>query len=152
MTEFHKDYYEILGVPPSASSQDIRRAYRKLAREWHPDNNKSPDATGRMQEIIEARAVLGDPSKRAGYDRSHRPLYPSPKASASLISPIVIREVAAIIGGVFTLYAVVSISLTVLHSLTSTTGWSVPVATQPSPYADVATNNCCNFSDHYRRD
>ena len=64
-----RDYYEILGVPRDASEQDIRRAYRKLARENHPDVNKDPDADARFKEISEAYEVLRDPEKREPYDR-----------------------------------------------------------------------------------
>src|SRR4051794_19370578 len=64
-----RDYYETLGVPRDASEQDIRKAYRKLAREYHPDVNKEPDAEERFKEISEAHAVLSDPEKREKYDR-----------------------------------------------------------------------------------
>jgi len=64
-----KDYYAILGVPPNAGADQIRTAYRKLARAWHPDVNKAADAAGRFSEINEANEVLGDPAKRAQYDR-----------------------------------------------------------------------------------
>jgi curved DNA-binding protein len=65
----YRDYYEALGVPRDASSEDIRRAYRKLAREYHPDVNKEPDAEDRFKEISEAYEVLRDPDKRERYDR-----------------------------------------------------------------------------------
>jgi curved DNA-binding protein len=64
-----RDYYETLGVPRDASNEDIRRAYRKLAREYHPDVNKDPGAEDRFKEVSEAHAVLSDPEKRAQYDR-----------------------------------------------------------------------------------
>jgi curved DNA-binding protein len=65
----YRDYYEALGVPRDAGEDDIRRAYRKLARQYHPDVNKEPDAEDRFKEISEAYEVLRDPEKREKYDR-----------------------------------------------------------------------------------
>ena len=64
-----RDYYETLGVPRDASNEDIRKAYRKLARENHPDVNKDPGAEDRFKEISEAYEVLRDPDKRKRYDQ-----------------------------------------------------------------------------------
>jgi curved DNA-binding protein len=64
-----RDYYETLGVPRDASQEDIRRAYRNLARENHPDVNKDPEAEDRFKEIAEAYEVLRDEEKRSRYDR-----------------------------------------------------------------------------------
>src|SRR4051812_39427436 len=64
-----RDYYDVLGVPRDASSEDIRRAYRRLARENHPDVNKEPGAEDRFKEVSEAYEVLRDEEKRAKYDR-----------------------------------------------------------------------------------
>jgi curved DNA-binding protein len=63
-----KDYYGILGVQPDAASEEIRRAFRKKALQFHPDRNKDPDAAERMGEVNEAYAVLSDPEKRRNYD------------------------------------------------------------------------------------
>jgi curved DNA-binding protein len=64
-----RDYYDTLGVDRGASEEDIRRAYRRLARENHPDVNKDPGAEDRFKEISEAYEVLRDPEKRDKYDR-----------------------------------------------------------------------------------
>ena len=67
-----KDYYEVLGVPRNASEQEIKKAYRRLARQYHPDVNKEADSEARFKEINEAYQVLSDPEKRATYDRFGR--------------------------------------------------------------------------------
>jgi molecular chaperone DnaJ len=63
------DYYEVLGVDRSASQQDIKRAYREKARQWHPDVSDEPNAGARFKEVNEAYQVLSDPEKRNAYDR-----------------------------------------------------------------------------------
>lgn len=63
-----KDYYKVLGVAPTASDDEIKKAFRRLARKHHPDINKAPDAPARMQELNEANEVLRDKEKRAAYD------------------------------------------------------------------------------------
>ena len=64
-----RDYYEVLGLSKGASEDDIKKAYRKLAKQYHPDINKSPDAETKFKEINEAYEVLSDSQKRATYDQ-----------------------------------------------------------------------------------
>lgn len=64
-----KDYYQTLGVPRDATAEDIKKAFRKLARKYHPDVSKEADSEARMKEVNEAYAVLSDPEKRAAYDQ-----------------------------------------------------------------------------------
>ncbi len=65
----YKDYYKIMGVSRDVTQEDLKKAYRKLAREFHPDVSKAPNAEQRFKEINEAYEVLKDPQKRAAYDR-----------------------------------------------------------------------------------
>jgi curved DNA-binding protein len=72
----YKDYYQTLGVARDATAEDIKKAYRKLARKYHPDVSREKDAEVRMKEINEANTVLADAEKRAAYDqlgRGYRP-------------------------------------------------------------------------------
>jgi molecular chaperone DnaJ len=64
-----RDYYEVLNVPRDASAEDLKSAFRQLARTYHPDVSQEPNAEERFKEINEAYAVLSDPEKRAAYDR-----------------------------------------------------------------------------------
>ncbi|USN45300.1 MAG: molecular chaperone DnaJ [Candidatus Woesearchaeota archaeon] len=63
------DYYKVLGVDRTASKEEIKKAYKKLAKQFHPDINKSPDAEKKFKEVNEAASVLGDDQKRAQYDQ-----------------------------------------------------------------------------------
>src|SRR5215213_3061964 len=65
----YRDYYATLGVPRNASQADIKKAFRKLARQYHPDANKGDAAEQRFKEVNEANEVLGDPEKRKLYDQ-----------------------------------------------------------------------------------
>ncbi|GAC1432197.1 MAG: molecular chaperone DnaJ [Chloroflexota bacterium] len=69
MATTKRDYYDILGVKRSADENELRRAFRRLARDYHPDVSKSPDAEERFKEVNEAYEVLSDPEKRRVYDQ-----------------------------------------------------------------------------------
>ena len=64
-----RDYYEVLGVDRGASQQEIKKSYRKLAMQYHPDHNDAPDAEEKFKELSEAYGVLSDAEKRSRYDR-----------------------------------------------------------------------------------
>ena len=63
-----RDYYDVLGVPKSATKEEIKNAYRRLALQYHPDRNKTPGSEEKFKEISEAYAVLSDDEKRRRYD------------------------------------------------------------------------------------
>ncbi|MFL6551341.1 MAG: DnaJ C-terminal domain-containing protein [Povalibacter sp.] len=65
----YKDYYKLMGVERDAKAEDIKRAYRKLARKYHPDVSKEPNAEAKFKDLQEAYEVLKDPEKRAAYDQ-----------------------------------------------------------------------------------
>ena len=73
-----KNYYDILGVDKSASADEIKSAYRKLAKKYHPDLNKEPDAANKFKEINEAYEVLSDATKKANYDKYGSASGPNP--------------------------------------------------------------------------
>ena len=69
MTTKKRDYYQVLGISSSASDEEVKKAFRKLALEYHPDRNKDDSATERFKEINEAYQVLSDPQRRSRYDQ-----------------------------------------------------------------------------------
>lgn len=68
----YRDYYQVMGVERGAAQDEIRKVYRKLARKYHPDVSKEPDAEAKFKELQEAYNVLSDPQKRAAYDQLGR--------------------------------------------------------------------------------
>ncbi len=77
------DYYALLGVEPDATTAQIKSAYRKLAKQYHPDVNNSSDAAERFREITEAYDTLTDPDRRRRYDRLHGTGAPPPAETTS---------------------------------------------------------------------
>ncbi len=75
-----RDHYRVLGIPRHATTPEIRRAYRRLARQQHPDHNPQPDGVERFRALAEAYAVLNNPARRARYDYAHSLVKPRPIA------------------------------------------------------------------------
>ena len=87
-----KDYYALLGVDPGAPTEQIKKAYRKLAKQYHPDVNNSPDAAEKFREITEAYDTLTDPDRRRRYDRLH--------STRTAPAPLAVRAPRAVPGPV----------------------------------------------------
>ena len=83
MATTESDYYELLGVPRTASDADIKGAFRTLARELHPDVSSEPDADVRFRDVAEAYEVLSDPERRATYGIRSTPL-----GAVGLVGPV----------------------------------------------------------------
>ena len=95
MAEQKRDYYEVLGVAKDASEEDIKKAYRKLAKKYHPDMNPGDkNAEAKFKEASEAYAILSDAEKRQKYDQFG---FAAPAALAALIS---IRPISAIFSAI----------------------------------------------------
>jgi len=97
MPAVHQDYYTILGVSRDADDQAIKRAFRQLAFEYHPDRNKAPGAEDRFKEISEAYAVLSDPERRAAFDAGEAQ-GASVSAAADIFSNIDFRDLFSGLG------------------------------------------------------
>jgi hypothetical protein len=91
------DHYRVLGVPVDASAREIRRAYRRLARQHHPDQNPKPDGPERFHLVAQAYAVLNDPARRARYDHSiQRPARRDPpRATPNVLTRCGVLELSA---------------------------------------------------------
>ena len=77
-----RDYYEVLGVDKNASESDIKLAFRRLAKKYHPDVSKEENASEKFKEAQEAYAVLSDPDKRKKYDQFGHSAFEGPNGSA----------------------------------------------------------------------
>lgn len=86
--ENKKDYYEVLGLSKGASDEEIKRAFRKLAKQYHPDVNKDPGAEEKFKEIGEAYSVLSDPQKRPNMTNLDMPLLQTVQEALDLVQMI----------------------------------------------------------------
>ena len=85
MAESKRDYYEVLGVPKDADEAALKKAYRALAKKYHPDTNQgNPEAEAKFKEASEAYAVLSDPEKRRQYDQFGHAAFDAALISAAI--------------------------------------------------------------------
>lgn len=96
-----RDYYEVLGVSRNASQEDIKKAYRRLARKYHPDFNKEPDAQEKFKEINEAYQVLSDPEKRKLYDQYGHSAFTAQGAPGDFAQEVVFTDLGEFLEDVF---------------------------------------------------
>jgi curved DNA-binding protein CbpA len=104
-----KDYYKILGLTPAATPAEVKKAYRKLAFEHHPDRNPGdPQAAARFIEIAEAYETLGDPERRRSYDRTYQPSSAGAKgATGSAPPPPVVPAASTLLKALEDIWAVI---------------------------------------------
>lgn len=88
-----RDYYEVLGVPRNATQEEIKKAYRRLARQYHPDFNKDPQAQEKFKEINEAYQVLSDPEKRKLYDQYGHAAFSAQGAPQDFTQEVVFTDI-----------------------------------------------------------
>ena len=86
------EFYDLLGVARDASEADIKKAYRRLAMEYHPDRNNAPAAEAKFKEITEAYEILRDPQKRAAYDRYGKAAFGAGRGGAGGFSHVDLAE------------------------------------------------------------
>ena len=92
-----RDYYEVLGVSKTATDKEIKSAFRRLAKEYHPDLNKAPDAADKFKEAQEAYAVLSDEQKRRQYDQYGHAAFDQMNGRAHRLGRQVIRIRCAVV-------------------------------------------------------
>lgn len=98
-----RDYYEVLGVKRDASADDLKKAFRHLARKYHPDLNKgSKDAEEKFKEINEAYQVLSDPQKKAQYDQGGHIEF-GPGDTSGTAHPVTMTSSGTMVSGIFSM-------------------------------------------------
>ena len=109
-----RDYYEVLGLAKGASDDEIKKAYRKLSKKYHPDINKEADAEEKFKEVSEAYEVLSDPQKKAAYDQyGHAGTDPNYGGGAGGLAVVVLVD--SKIFSIHSLVAAVAVLLIQMH-------------------------------------